>query len=165
MKLAFCVLAAALLAGCGSGATSSGPAELVTGAYCELDGMMLADYPGPKGQIRYAGGKVEYFCDTVELLSMYLQPEQVRKIDGAYTQDMGKTDWEHPQGHWISIESAFFVADSRRIGSMGPTIGAFSSRAEAEAFVGQQGGRVLTLAEITPELVQLNGGMNHDSGM
>lgn len=159
------LLVLAGLAGCAPADGGSGPVQSITGAYCELDGMQLADYAGPKGQIRYADGKVVYFCDTVELLSMYLEPEQVRKIEGAYTQDMGKTDWEQPEGHWIRIDDSFFVADSKRTGSMGPTLGAFSARADAEAFAKQYGGRVLTLAEITPELVQLNGGVKHDNGM
>ena len=47
---------------------------------CSLDGMVLADYPGPKGQIQYDNGETDYFCDTVELLSLYLQPEQQRRV-------------------------------------------------------------------------------------
>ena len=39
----------------GSQAVSTEPAEITASTSCELDGMLLTDYPGPKGQIHYAG--------------------------------------------------------------------------------------------------------------
>ena len=50
------------LAACGSkeGEGKSGaiqPAPITQGTSCELDGMLLVDYPGPKGQIHYADAK------------------------------------------------------------------------------------------------------------
>lgn len=155
-----------LMASACTGATPvAAPAEPRAGEICELDGMTLTDFPGPKGQIRYAGGKVSYFCDTVELLSAVLVPEQVRKVEGAYTQDMARTGWEMPKGHWIRVEEAFYVEGSSRVGSMGPTLASFALRTEAEAFARQYGGHVLAFADITPDQVRLDGGMNQDHGM
>ncbi|MDR1075397.1 MAG: nitrous oxide reductase accessory protein NosL [Xanthomonadaceae bacterium] len=153
------------LAACAPSGTHSEPGEIAADTQCELDGMILADYPGPKGQILYADGSTAWFCDTVELLSIYLNPEQIRRVNGAYTQDMAKTDWEAPSGHWIGIEQAYFVQDSSLLGSMGPTLASFASRADAEAFARKYGGKVLAFAEITPELVRLDGGVRHDSHM
>lgn len=154
-----------LLAACAQPSHSVGPTEPAAGTYCELDGMTLADHPGPKGQIRYADGHVAYFCDTMELLSMYLAPEQVRKIESAYTQDMAKADWDAPTGHWIRIEQAFYVEGSKRLGSMGPTLASFATRADAEAFAREYGGKVLAFDAITPDSVRLDGGVHHDHGM
>lgn len=140
-------------------------AELKGDEICELDGMTLSDFPGPKGQIRYVDGKTIYFCDTVELLSQVVAPEQVRAIAGAYTQDMAKADWEQPKGHWIRVQDAFYVEGSRRVGSMGPTLASFANRVDAETFAREHGGEVLPFSGITPDKVQLDGGMNHDHGM
>ncbi|ASR44215.1 hypothetical protein BEN78_13410 [Xanthomonas citri pv. mangiferaeindicae] len=146
-------------------ATVGGASDPTADASCELDGMLLADYPGPKGQIRYADGGVAWFCDTIELLSLYLAPEQVRAVAGAYTQDMGAADWDAPKGHWIALDSAWFVAGADLTGSMGPTLASFAQREAAEVFARAHGGRVLAFAEITPDLVRLDGGMHLDHGM
>ena len=101
--------ALAPLAACGerpSGAASVAPVEITRSTSCELDGMLLMDYPGPKGQIHFAGAdKPAFYCDTVEVLNTLLLPEQVRKVDAVYVQDMGKTDWDNPQGAWIDARS------------------------------------------------------------
>ena len=79
-------LATLSLLGCGQrgDATSSAPAEIDAQSSCSLDGMQLSDYPGPKGQIRYAGvAEVQWFCDSVELLSVLL----ARILDGASHDD------------------------------------------------------------------------------
>lgn len=158
-----------VLAGCGkqgNDAVTVAAVDFGEGTVCSLDGMVLADYAGPKGQIHVAG-KAEpvYFCDTVELLADLLQPEQVRKIAAVYVQDMGKADWERPRGHWIDAKTALYVLGSRRHGSMGPTIASFALEADARKFVGEHGGTVLRFAEITPAMVDLGGGAKTDSRM
>lgn len=139
--------------------------EPAADAACSLDGMTLSDYPGPKGQIRYVDGKVDYFCDTVEVLSELLAPEQVRSLAGAYVQDMAQADWSKPKGYWIEAKSAFYVAGSQREGSMGPTLASFAARGAAEKFVSEQGGKIYTFKEITPQMVKLDGGVIKDEGM
>lgn len=158
-------LLAGLLAACAPHASSIGPMEPGADAHCALDGMTLADYPGPKGQIRYADGNTGLFCDTLELLSMLLRPEQVRVVVGAYTQDMARADWDHPQGHWIDATQAYYVRGAHRGGSMGPTLVSFARQADAEAFARRFGGKVLAYAQITPDMVRLDGGAGGDTGM
>ncbi|HJV68418.1 nitrous oxide reductase accessory protein NosL [Ideonella sp.] len=158
----------AALTACGRAGepAASAALEIDRGTTCELDGMLLADYPGPKAQIHYEGAAApEFFCDTVELFSTLLKPEQVRRVRIAYVQDMGRADWEHPQGHWIDAKTGFYVLGSKRHGSMGPTIASFAQEADATAFVGQHGGRLLRYAEIRPEMVDLSGGAQHDQRM
>lgn len=159
------------LAACGSkeGDATSGsikPAEIAQGTSCELDGMLLVDYPGPKGQIHFADTKdPAFFCDTTELLNTLIAPEVVRKVNAAFVQDMGKTDWDNPKGAWIDARTAIYVHGSKRKGSMGPTFASFSSVEAANKFVAEYGGKVVRVADIKPEMVDLRGGANRDDRM
>ena len=132
---------------------------------CSLDGMVLADYPGPKGQIQYDNGETDYFCDTVELLSLYLQPEQQRRVRGVFVQDMAKADWAHPKEYWVDARQAFYVVGSKREGSMGPTLGSFALAADAARFAQDFGGKVFAFKDITPDTVRLDGGVLKDEKM
>lgn len=162
------LLAIGLLGGCGESASTAAvaPHEIEHGTSCSLDGMLLADYPGPKAQIHYAGqDEPDFFCDTVEMFNIFLNPEQVRVVRGLFVQDMGEADWDDPKGHWIDAREAFYVHGSSRRGSMGPTIASFAKRADAEKFATEYGGKVYAFAEITRDMVILDGGALHDSTM
>ena len=158
-----------LLSGCSEQAAqqrSLAPVEIDRSTSCELDGMLLADYPGPKAQIHFAGqDKPSFFCDTVELFSTLLAGEQVRAVQAVYVQDMGKADWNQPQGHWIDAKTAFYVLGSKRHGSMGPTIASFAQEADAVKFAAEYGGKVLRFGEITADMVDLSGAALHDTRM
>ncbi|MCH2242982.1 MAG: nitrous oxide reductase accessory protein NosL [Aquabacterium sp.] len=167
-SLATLALAGLLLAGCSQadGPASLSPAEIDRSTTCSLDGMLLADYPGPKAQIHYADQKEPvFFCDTMELFSTLLAGEQARKVVAVYVQDMGQADWDEPQGHWVDAKAAFYVLGSDRHGSMGPTLASFAQEDAAKAFVAKHGGRLLRFAEVKPEMVDLSGGALHDSRM
>ncbi|SDM45301.1 copper chaperone NosL [Oryzisolibacter propanilivorax] len=161
--------AGGLLAACGDQAAQQAaiaPVEIDRGTSCELDGMLLADYPGPKAQVHYAGqDRPSFFCDTVEFFNVLLAGEQVRAVRAAYVQDMGQAQWDAPQGHWIDAKGAFYVVGSKRHGSMGPTIASFAQRADADKFAGEYGGKVLAFAEVKPDMVDLSGGALHDTRM
>lgn len=157
------------LAACSDKADSSAtlaPVEITRNTSCELDGMLLADYPGPKAQVHYAGqDKPSFFCDTVELFSTLLAGEQVRAVRAVYVQDMGKAIWEEPQGYWIDAKTALFVVGGKRHGSMGPTIASFAQEADATQFASRWGGKVMRFAEVKPDMVDLSGGALHDTRM
>lgn len=162
------LLAAFTLVGCGRQDETKPlvALEIDPRTTCDLDGMLLADYPGPKAQIHYVGvAEPVFFCDTVELFNTVLRPEQVRAIAGVFVQDMGKADWAQPRGHWIDAKAGIYVLGSKRHGSMGPTIASFASQADAQAFAQEWGGKLLSFAEIKPEMVDLSGGALHDSRM
>jgi copper chaperone NosL len=154
-----------LLIGCKQTSAPVAAQEITTGTSCSLDGMTLADFPGPKAQIHYATGEPDFFCDTMEMFSIYLQPEQKKNITGMYTQDMGKANWEKPQGSWIDAKTAFYVFGSKKTGSMGPTLAAFASQENANKFAAEFGGKVLNFSQVTPEIVDLTGGVIHDEHM
>ncbi len=157
------------LGGCsreGSDQAAAAAVDFGADASCTLDGMLLADYPGPKGQLLVAGqAEREWYCDTLEVLNVLVRPEQVRKLRGAWVQDMARADWEQPRGHWIAARSAHYVLGSRRKGSMGATAAPFADAAAAQAFQAKHGGRVLAFGDIRPEMVDLSGGALHDTKM
>lgn len=156
----------ALLSGCEQATQKvAAPVELTRDTYCSLDGMLLADYPGPKAQIHYAQGEPEFFCDTVEMFSIYLQPEQQKRVTAVFVNDMGKSEWERPAGQWIDARQAFYVVGSHRRGSMGPTFASFAEESAARAFAEKEGGKVLRFNEVTPDMAVLDGGVIKDKGM
>ncbi len=159
------VLGVALLAACTEPERPVVAQEPTAATTCVLDGMLLADFPGPKGQIHYDKGAPEFFCDTFELLASYLVPEQQRRVRAVFTQDMAKADWKKPVGSWIDARSAFYVFGSDMQGSMGPTAASFARREDAAAFARQHGGKVVPFEEITPTMVSLDGGVIRDEKM
>ncbi|AAP85996.1 Nitrous oxide reductase accessory protein NosL (plasmid) [Cupriavidus necator H16] len=168
LLLATCALGAqAALSACGqkTGQTVV-PAEFNVASTCDLDGMLLADYPGPKAQIHFAGeSRPTWYCDTAEMFSTLLKPEQVRTVLGVFVQDMELADWDRPRGYWFDARTGTYVLGSRRRGSMGPTIASFRQEAAARKFATSFGGQVMRFAEVKPEMVDLSGGALHDSRM
>ena len=173
MKLArpvliLATLAVAALTGCGQSdtATTVAPLTISQGTSCSLDGMLLADYPGPKAQIHYAGQtEPDFFCDTVEMFHTYLNPEQIRAVTGLFVQDMGRADWDEPRDHWIDAKTAFYIHGSKRHGSMGPTIASFAQEKDAVKFAAEYGGKLYRFTDVTPDMVILDGGALHDKSM
>lgn len=152
-----------VLGGCSkSEPVAAQPIEITRGTTCSLDGMTLMDYPGPKAQIQYDQGKPDFFCDTVEMFSIYLKPEQQKRIRAIFVQDMAKADWNNPVGHWIDARTAFYVAGSKARGSMGPTLASFARESNASAFAAREGGKVYRFEQITPDMVVLDGGVLKD---
>jgi copper chaperone NosL len=101
----------------------------------------------------------------MEMFSIYLEPEQQKRVTGIFTQDMGKTDWEKPQGNWIDAKQAFYVLGSKKTGSMGPTLASFALQQDAERFATEFGGKVLRFDQVTPDMSNLTGGVIHDEHM
>ena len=153
----------AALGACSQAPHKANPLEPADDTVCVLDGMALKDAAGPKAQIHYTEGKPDFFCDLVELFDAVRAPESKRAVAAVFVQDMGKADWDHPQGHWIDAKTAFYVVGSGKHGSMGPTFGAFAGKGDAEAFAAREGGRVLRYDQITADMVRAPAA--HDDGM
>ncbi len=156
---------ALLLTACTESTPVAKPLEIAKDTVCSLDGMTLVDFPGPKAQIQYDQGAPDFFCDTKEMFSIVLRPEQKKRAVAIYTQDMAQADWTHPQGYWIDAKAAFYVVGGRREGSMGPTIASFAGEADAQAFTKTYGGKVLRFGEVTLDMVDLTGGVINDRRM
>ena len=153
----------AALGACSQAPHKAHPLEPADDTVCVLDGMALKDAAGPKAQIHYTEGKPDFFCDLVELFDAVRAPESKRAVAAVFVQDMGKADWDHPQGHWIDAKTAFYVVGSGKRGSMGATFGAFADKGDAGAFAAREGGRVLRYDQITADMVRAPAA--HDDGM
>jgi copper chaperone NosL len=149
-----------LLAACGQAVLTATAQEPSAETACALDGMVLKDFPGSKAQVQFVEGKPDYYCDLMELFAVLLAPENKRQVAGVFVQDIGKTDWAKPEGHWIPAKEALYVVGSKKQGSMGPTFGAFSNAQDAAAFVQKEGGKVLPFNQITAAMLDTRGAMN-----
>lgn len=144
------------LSGCGDDqgkGLEEGPQTLTRQEVCMLDGMILMDYPGPKGQALYKNGEAHFFCDTKGLLSTLYDPTYKSKIKQAYVQDVGGQAWGSYKDGWIEVEKAFLVFDSDQFGAMGPTVATFSKREDADAFVAKHGGSLMPFADLNEDLL------------
>jgi copper chaperone NosL len=164
-SLARSSLTVLLIVGCGAQDQRVQPREITKETVCTLDDMLLMDYPGPKGQIHYAQGPPDFFCDTMEVFALYLRPEQQKRAVAVFVQDMGKADWNQPRGHWIDARTGFYVFGSNRHGSMGPTLASFAREEDAQLFAKKHGGKVLRFNEVTLDMVALDGGVLRDERM
>jgi copper chaperone NosL len=160
------VAAAGLTACQQAGQKPPQPLEITRDTACSLDGMTVADFAGPKAQIFYEGRAApDYFCDTIEMFAIYRRPEQKGLIRAVFVQDMTGLDWTNPRGHWIDARTAFYVAGSKRTGSMGATLASFATQASASAFAASEGGTVYRFDQVTPSMATLDGGVLKDKRM
>lgn len=154
------IAAALLLAGCGEDAADTAlppPAALTSEAMGVFCGMNLLEHPGPKGQI-ITRSRIDpfWFSSVRDTVAFTLLPEQPRDIRAIYVSDMGRApSWENPGAdNWIDARKAFFVIESRKRGGMGAAEAVpFGERAAADAFVAENGGRVVAFAEIPRDYV------------
>ncbi len=125
------------------------------GHYCQMN---LLEHPGPKAQVFLEGNPAPLFFSQVRDAIAYMRgPEQMAPIVAVYVNDMGAegATWDRPgDGNWFAVDKVVYVVGSTRMGGMGaPETVPFSSREKAEAFALADGGRLLTLAEITDNMV------------
>ncbi len=160
-RLAILICGYLLFAGCSE--PNSAPSSPVafdpdaTGYYC---GMLVGMHAGPKAQIILDDkqGRVFWFTSVRDAITFTLLPEEPKNIAAIFVTDAGGSDWQHPEksGVWIDARQAFFVIESNRLGGMGkPEAIPFANQDSATAFIREQGGRLVSLAEI-PEAYILN---------
>ncbi|SFY19521.1 MULTISPECIES: nitrous oxide reductase accessory protein NosL [unclassified Pseudomonas] len=144
------------LAGCEKAAApSSSEATLAfhPGDECHVCGMVITDFPGPKGAAVGAGG-VKKFCSPAEMLGWWLQPENHRADVKLYVHDMGRGHWDAPDdAHLIDARTAWFVVGTGLKGAMGVVLASFSDAQAARKLASETGGRVLRLEDIDQELL------------
>ncbi|MFC2967916.1 nitrous oxide reductase accessory protein NosL [Acidimangrovimonas pyrenivorans] len=124
------------------------------GHYCQ---MIVADHAGPKAQIHLRGYEHPIWFGQVSDAIAYLHdPERDAEIAAFYVTDMARAEsWAVPGDKaWTDADSALFVIDSARKGGMGmPEAVPFATRAGAEAFVAEAGGRIVALKEVPESYV------------
>ncbi|WP_210644724.1 nitrous oxide reductase accessory protein NosL [Pseudomonas sp. Tri1] len=120
---------------------------------CHVCGMVINDFPGPKGAA-VAAGSVKKFCSPAEMLGWWLQPENHRDDVKLYVHDMGYSHWDTPDdAHLIDARTAYFVIGSGLKGAMGVVLASFSDAQAAEKLARDTGGRVLRLEDIDQQLL------------
>lgn len=128
---------------------------------CHVCGMLIADFPGPKGQAVEKGG-VKKFCSTAEMLGWWLQPENQLLDAQLYVHDMGRSEWAAPDdAHLIDARTAYYVVGTQLKGAMGVVLASFAEEQAAQALAAAQGGRLLRFADIDQALLQQSAGMAH----
>lgn len=126
------------------------PVIIQNGEECDLCGMYINRFPGPKGQVFERGlTSPKRFCSTRDMFAYALQPEHLHRIEHIYVHDVATADWDD-QGKalYIDAKTAFFVSGHKLKGAMGPALASFSKRADAEKFIAEQGGEILTFEQI-----------------
>lgn len=159
LALSCALLASLVLVGCNERTTSALPpphtmtAEAV-GHYC---GMNLFEHGGPKGQI-IAASLIEpvWFTSVRDTIAFTMLPDEPKDIRAIYVSDMGKApSWDKPGAdNWVEARKALFVIGSRARGGMGGEEAVpFSERKAAEKFIAENGGRVVTFAEVPRDYI------------
>jgi len=165
MRALVLALPLSLLAGCGEEDKSTAMVRqavaMESSDECHLCGMIITNFPGPKGQL-YAKGTegTMKFCSTRDMFAFITDPENQHNIKQAFVHDMAVTPWNHPDEEtYIDAKKAFYVIGHGKRGAMGATLASFSKKLHAEAFAKAQGGRVLPFDQITLEvLTAMRGG-------
>ncbi|SDI95375.1 nitrous oxide reductase accessory protein NosL [Billgrantia gudaonensis] len=142
----------AALTGCGGeeeADVACAPEPIGDGDECAVCGMFIAGFPGPKAQACLRDGRLLKFCSTSDLFVWLLQPDSPPQLRQAYVHDMGETAWDAPSDEaYIVADTAVYVTEQPLKGAMGPTLAAFASTADAEAFMEEHGGRQLAFEEV-----------------
>jgi copper chaperone NosL len=157
--LAFVLLLPVTFLGCNEKQAAKLPpphkmtAELI-GHYC---GMNVLEHPGPKGQI-FVASLIEpvWFSSARDTIAFTVLPDEPKDILAIYVSDMGKApSWDKPgPDNWVEARKASFVIDSRVKGGMGGDEAVpFSERAAAEKFVAENGGRIVSFADVPHDYV------------
>ncbi|MBL4796829.1 MAG: nitrous oxide reductase accessory protein NosL [Oleispira sp.] len=133
------------------------PVIIQNGEECDLCGMYINRFPGPKGQVFERGGiPAKRFCSTRDMFAYALQPEHQHRIEHIFVHDVATAAWDSQEdAQYINAKTALFVIGHKLNGAMGPALASFSKQADAEIFIQQNGGKILTFDEIDIEALSM----------
>lgn len=158
----FCVVAPATPFDPASGLPMLAPKPVPADARCPVCGMYPARFPHWAAQVVFSDGASQYFDSPLDLLVFLARVERYnpRYVLGDV---VARFVTDADSGKWITLEQAYFVHGSSALGPMRDgDLPAFSTRAQAARFTDANGGRVLKVAEITPDEVRaLSGNLRH----
>lgn len=147
-------------AGCeqraGTDALQQPPVAFEAGDECHVCGMIIANFPGPRGEA-YVSRREQplKFCSTRDLFAWLLQPETTAIVEQIYVHDMAQSDWSHPEDtRLVDARNAWYVVGSERRGAMGPTLASFAEHEDAQAFADRHGGSVFGFEAITLSVLE-----------
>jgi copper chaperone NosL len=153
------MLLAVLAAGCSekNAAEVPPPQQLTSEAIGHYCGMNLLEHAGPKAQIILASREEPvWFSSARDAFAFTMLPEEPKDIRAVYVSDMAKApSWENPgTTNWVEARQAFYVIGSAVKGGMGAdeTV-PFSDKDAATKFTAENGGRVVSFAEVPRDYV------------
>ncbi len=130
------------------------PATLTAESTCAVDGMLLMEQPGPKGQLLLSDGERLFYCDVRELFEALHDADLSHRILAAYAQPMDGRPWGSHADGWADARELTYVMGSERWGAMGPTLVPFRSVAAAHRFRDTHGGAVRPAPELTAQVMR-----------
>lgn len=151
------LLVSVVLAGCNDQAQKlPAPLEPTAESVSHFCGMLLAEHPGPKGQV-FLKGRSEpvWFSSVSETMAYTMLPDEPAGTAAIYVNDMGKAEnWNRPEpGTWVEASRAWYVLGSNRGGPAGmgdlrrePI--PFGEESAAQRFRAEYGGRIVRFSEI-----------------
>lgn len=167
-----------LIAGCSGGQSNSedppDPITLSENMECDGCGMVIAEHPGPTGQIFYSENSpanhdnpARFDSPKACLFPYYFDHEQVGwTTEAVYVTDYSLVDYEISvvEGQqyiqtttdsetFSSAVDVVFVVGSEVYGAMGPDFIPFSDADDGASFKEAFGGRTVVMDDITPELI------------
>jgi nitrous oxide reductase accessory protein NosL len=170
-------VATAALAGCtgggGNGEDVPEPITLTSEHTCDVCGMVVPNHPGPSAEIFYRDEQPGGHANPARFDSTWeaFQFDFDRRDRGwervvFYVTDYSAVEYElfeeggdtlvstHPEASAFTVaERVTFVVDSAVKGAMGRDLVGFSSRDDAESFRADHGGDLLTLGDVTREVI------------
>jgi copper chaperone NosL len=154
--LALCLLPIAVcLTGCGPDRRATVKADAATG-YCPVCAMKVNAADEWTAEIYYNDGTKLMFESPGDMLAFYTSPDKYKvtpaQQDRANITRVAFKDYQTKQS--IDGKQAALVYGSRIAGPMGPDFLAFTRRNDADAFIAANGGQLLGLNDVTPEMVQ-----------
>ena len=142
-----------MLSGCDNKQEASAtpiPIAIENGIECDLCGMYINRFPGPKGQLFERGSPMpRHFCSTRDMFAYALQLEHSHRIEHIFVHDVATAAWDQQgDAKYIDAKKAIFVVDHKLKGAMGPTLASFSTASDAQSFITENGGRILSFEHI-----------------
>jgi copper chaperone NosL len=141
-----------------------GPVAFHDSDECHVCGMIITDFPGPKGQA-LSKSATKKFCSAAEMLGWWLQPENRIGDAKLYVHDMGRSEWLKPDdSHLIDATQAFYVlglGESGLQGAMGAVLASFADEQAARKLAAIHGARVLRFEEIDQAVLQQAAASKH----
>lgn len=117
---------------------------------CEVCGMLIKRFPGPKGQAIFDHKHVK-FCSTRDMVAFVSDEENSHRVSDVFVHDMEKTPWKAPtQDSYTDGRNAWYVTGSDQKGAMGPTFASFADKEAAQNFAQEHGGKLQTFSELQP---------------
>ena len=148
---AFCLL----LTACGPDKNAPIKADAAWG-YCPVCHMKVQANDEWASEIHFADGTKLMFESPGDMLAFYTSPDKYKVTDAQkdhanITKILLK---EYQTKDQVDARQAKLVYKSKVEGPMGPDFLAFNRRADADAFVATNGGTIVGLSDVTPEMVR-----------